>query len=228
MKRGDLAPSGVLHPASCVLRPTGFTFVELLIAATMMSILFVGLGAHLRGGLIVWQQSTLRGEAVQRRRSAFDRLERDLANAFVYDNREEAYGEEFGRLPAPQFGEDALVVFTVERIPGGLPAVRIVTYRCEEREGTAGLWRTSRSIGEARAKLEPAAALLLEGCSALSLQYARVGTASPDALEWRPPGDADMPALPRLVKVSLELSVGGRMERVCAIPAGVLPASAAP
>ena len=208
--------------------PSGFTFVELLIAATMMSILFVGLGAHLRGGLIVWQQSTLRGEAVQRRRSAFDRLERDLANAFVYDNREEAYGEEFGGLPAPQFGADALVVFTVERIPGGLPAVRIVTYRCEEREGTAGLWRTSQSIGEARAKLEPAAALLLGGCSALWLQYAQRRTAGEGRLEWGPPADTGPLALPRLIKVSLKLSGGGRMERVCAVPAGVLPAAAAP
>ena len=193
----------------------------------MMSMLFVGLGAQLRGGLTVWQQSTLRGEAVQRRRSAFDRLERDLANAFVYDHREETYGEGSGRLPAPQFGEEALVFFTVERLPGGLPAVRIVTYRCEEREGTSGLWRTSQSIGDARAKLEPASELLLGGCSALWLQYAQRRTASADRLEWGPLAAADTLVLPRLISVSLELSGGGRMERVCAAPAGMLPVAAA-
>lgn len=194
----------------------------------MMSILFVGLGAQLRGGLIVWRQSTLRGEAVQQRRAAFDRLEQDLANTFVYDNRPEAYGEEPGKLPALQFGEEALALFTVERMSGGLPAVRIVTYRCEEREGTAGLWRTSQSIGEARAKLEPEAALLLGGCSALSLRYAQRRTAGSGALEWGPLAAADTLVLPRLIRVSLELSGGGRMEHVCAVPAGVLPAAAAP
>ncbi len=206
--------------------PRGFTFVELLIAAAMMSMLFVGLGAHLRGGLIVWQQVTLRGEAVQRQRAVFDRLDRDLATTFVYDDREETYGEEFGRLPAPQFGEDVLVLFSAERIPGGLSAVRIVTYRCEEREGRAGLWRTSQSIGEARAKLEPASELLLRGCSALSLQYAQRRAASEGKLEWGPLAERETPVLPRLIRVSLELSGGGRMERVCAVPVGVLPAAA--
>ena len=39
-------------------RQAAFTLVELLIAATMMSILVVGLSAHLRGGLTVWRRVT--------------------------------------------------------------------------------------------------------------------------------------------------------------------------
>jgi type II secretory pathway pseudopilin PulG len=207
---------------------TGFTFVELLIAATMMSVLFVGLGAHLRGGLTVWQQATLRGEALQRQRAAFDRFDRDLANTFVYDGRDGAYGADPGKLPPPRFGEDALTLFTVDRLPGGLSAVRIVTYRCEEREGTPGLWRTSQSVGEARAKLEPAAELLLEGCSALSLRYAQPGTGDPGTLEWGVPDGTGALTLPRLIRVSLELSSGAQLSRVCAVPSGTLPKAAAP
>ena len=194
----------------------------------MMSVLFLGLGAHLRGGLTVWQQATTRGEALQRQRAAFDRLERDLAQAFVYDGREEAYGAEVGKLPAPSFGEDALASFTVERVPDGVPAVRFVTYRCEERNGTSGLWRTSQSLGAARAKLEPAAELLLEECTALSLRYGRPRTDDPTALEWAALGEEELLTLPRLIQVSLELRGGGRLQRVCVIPSGVMPKSAIP
>jgi type II secretory pathway pseudopilin PulG len=217
----------LLDPESCVLNRSGFTFVELLIAATMMSVLFLGLGAHLRGGLTVWRQATVRGEALQRQRAAFDRLERDLANAFVYDSRGEAYGTEAGKLPTPSFGKDALGYFTVERMSGGLPAVRFVTYRCEERNGTPGLWRTSQSLGEARAKLEPAAKLLLEGCTALSFRYARPRLDDPATLEWAPLTAGALLTLPRLIQVSLERSSGGRLQRVCAVPAGALPGAAA-
>ena len=209
------------------LRWTGFTFVELLIAAAMMSMLFVGLGAHLRGGLMVWHQATERGEALQRQRSVFDRLERDLANTFVYDSRDDAYGADPGKLPSPRFGEDALTLFTVEHRSSSLPAVRVVTYRCEERGGAPGLWRTSQSIGEARAKLEPAADLLLDGCSALSLRYAQSGSGDPGTLEWGPLAAPETLVPPRLIEVSLELSSGARLQRVCVVPAGMLPKAAA-
>ena len=84
----------------------GFTLVELLLAATLISILFVGLGAHLRGGIIVWRRTTQTGEQLQRRRVAFTRLERDLANAIRYDDRGTAYGAALGLLPPTRFSAD--------------------------------------------------------------------------------------------------------------------------
>ena len=194
----------------------------------MMSVLFLGLGAHLRGGLTVWHRATEQGEALQRRRAAIDRLERDLANALVHDTREEAYGAGVGKLPAPSFGEEALASFTIERVPDGLPAVRFVTYRCDERDGTTGLWRASQSLGEARAKLEPAAELLLDGCTALSLRYGRPRPEDPTALEWVSWGETGGLELPRLIRVSLSLHGGGRLQRVYTIPSGVLPTAVAP
>jgi hypothetical protein len=110
---------------------------------------------------------------------------------------------------------------------GGLPGVRFVTYRCEERNGTPGLWRTSQSLGEARAKLEPAAELLLDGCMTLSLRYAQPRPDDPATLEWAPPTEGASLTLPRLIQVSLERSSGGRLQRVCAVPAGALSKAAA-
>jgi hypothetical protein len=189
----------------------------------MMSMLFIGLGAHLRGGLLVWHQATQRTEALQRRRAFFDRLERDLAGAFVYDSREEAYGEPAGLLPPPSFGAERLTIFTVEAAAEGLPSVRIVRYRCDEQGGVRGVWRSSQSLGEVRARIEPAAELILEGADALSFEYASLDPKEQAALIWGPLESSETLKLPRLIKATVEAPGGSRWERVCVIPAGALP-----
>ena len=116
--------------------PSGFTFVELLIAATMISVLIVGLAAHLRGGIIVWQRATQTTEALQRQRVALGRLERELANAIVYDERDAAYGSREGQLPSPEFGAHDLRWFTVVPSGKGISTVRFVTYECKQMGDT--------------------------------------------------------------------------------------------
>ncbi len=111
-------------------RANGFTFVELLIAATMMSVLFVGLSSHLRGGILVWRRATATADTVQRERVGFDRMERDLANAFAYGASE--------NTPAVAFDEHDLAVVTLEPQSGQGNRVRVVTYRCGDAEGVQG------------------------------------------------------------------------------------------
>jgi type II secretory pathway pseudopilin PulG len=204
----------------------GLTFVELLIAATMMSILFIGLGTHLRGGINVWQRTTATVEALQRQRVAMDRLERDVANAFLYESRPEAYGTDPGQLPTPPFrgtlgGAPQWV--TLERLPQQrVPGVRMVTYTCEEVEGRRGLWRMSQSVGEVQAAQPPIPELLLDGCDGLSFRYAFRPSdhASGASLEWSDQWN-DVTQLPRLIEVSLRIR-GRDMRRFFTIPSGVL------
>ena len=204
-------------------RGTGFTFVELLIAATMMSVLFVGLGAHLGGGVAVWRRTTQTMDALQRRRVALDRLEHDLANAIVYDGRDESYGMDVGKLPRPQFGDTTLAWFTVSpATEQQLPAIRFVTYRCEQVNDALGLWRTSQSVGEARSKRLPPSELVLPGCEELRVQYAGAPSTKSERIEWRAQWDDSEKELPRLLEVSIQLASGGRFTRMCAIPVGVL------
>ena len=201
----------------------GFTFVELLIAASMMSILYVGLSAHLRGGLTVWRRATEATQTLQQRSVALDRLERDLANAIVYDTREASYGSEVGQLPPPEFGADRLAWFTVTAAAGSQPArVQAVTYSCGPVDGVPGLWRTTRSVGEARAGRPPQRRRLLPDCEALSVRYAYLPATESDPLEWRAEWKTPELELPRLVEVSIRLASGERLTRVYAIPAGVL------
>jgi len=198
-----------------------FTFVELLIAAATIAILFVGLGAHLRGGITVWRRATATGAMVQRQHVALDQLERELANAIVYDDRDASYGDELGLLPRPELGEARLAWFAVP--PMGrdpLPAIRFVTYACTQVDDAWGLWRTRQSIGEARARREPVPQLVLPDCEQLSVRYAAISPDSPEPLEWRSQWDEPERGLPRLVEVTMRFAAGNRLTRVFAIPAG--------
>lgn len=215
-----------LQLVACSLQPAvcrGFTFVELLIASTMMAVLFLGLAAHLQGGIMVWQRATQTAERLQRTRVALDRLDRDLANAMTLDSREAAYGDDPGKLPPPQFGSQELRWYTVEPDPvDRMGSVRVVTYACREKGGVVGLWRTSVLISQARAKIEPAAELVLPGCERLSVRYGYLPVDESGPIAWREQWKPDpTTALPRLVEVSLE-SAGYRTRRVCPIPIGTL------
>ena len=203
-----------LQPRASSLERRGFTFVELLIAATMMSVLFVGLGSHLRGGLLVWRQTTQTVDALQREGVALDRLERDLANAINYaDSRTEL------PLPAPSFASDELRWFTVQQRHQERDAIRLVTYRCESAEHLKGLWRTSQSVGEARAALEPVKELVLPGCETLHVRYAYAPAEGTGSVEWR--DEWRYPEeMPQLVEVTLELTGGRATRRLMAIPQG--------
>ena len=211
----------------------GLTFVELLIAATMMSVLFVGLSAHLRGGLTVWSRATTTVERLQRHRVAWEHLERDLVNAVIYEDRDSAYGTEEGKLPLPEFGAEALRWFTVTAPSAQRPAsVRVVTYACGDVEGRQGLWRTSQSVGEARAHRIPAPELVLPECRAFTVVYAYLppaGAGGPvGALDWVGQWEDSLTTLPRLMKISMALPSGEALTRTVMIPSGVLKAPGAP
>jgi len=204
--------------------PHGFTLVELLIAATMMSVLFIGLGGHLRGGITVWRETTQRVDGLQRERVALDRFERDLANGIVYDAREEAYSTtEEGKPPPPQFTTSSLAWYSVFSATP-LPAVKFVTYACESRDSVAGFWRTSQSLSEARTHSEPVHELLLPDCEALKVRYAYL--LPPDvaeAFEWRDQWLFEKELeLPRLIEVTVRLASKRTVTRVMAIPQGSL------
>ena len=206
--------------AEC-LAPSGFTLVELLIASTMAAVLFGGLGAHLRGGLVVWERATTTADTLQRRRVALDRLERELANSLVYDPREDAYGEAMGQLPQPAFSSDGLAWFTAAPAgAAGLPAIRFVTYQCERHDGRAGLWRTSQRLGEARARKATQPQLALPGCEALRVRYAYDPPDPSGPLLWKTEWPDGFKLLPRLVEVTLTLDTGEAVRRTVLVPAG--------
>ncbi len=194
-----------------VLTRKGFTLVELLIAAAMISVLFVGLGAHLRGGITLWLRSTQTVEGLQRQRVALDRLERDLANAVVYG----------GALPVLESDGKRMVWATIEPAGREQPArLRIVAYECAERGGVQGLWRGSQTASEALAQAEASPVLLLPQCEALTFRYAYQPAAPSEPLVWEGSwGQTDH--LPKLIEITLMRS-GRTVSRTVEIPSGVL------
>ena len=210
-----------------VLTRRGFTFVELLIAATMLSILFAGVGSHLRGGLTVWERVRGTLEPLQRQRVAWERLERDLAGAVILDPRSNAYGSGDGELPSPRFAGDALAWFSVDHTVRPLGSVQFVEYRCETRDGQQALWRFSRSVDQARAHQEPSAKRLIEGCETLTCRFARLPSDRVGALVWEPQWQDAYKELPRMIEVTMKLAPepgnsAQEIRRVLAVPVGAL------
>jgi hypothetical protein len=201
------------------------TLIELLIASTMIAILFVGLGAHLRGGITVWRRATGEIEKLQRRRAALDRLSQELASAFVCTAGEgqDGGGGDAPPLPAAEFSAQRLAWFA--SVPsGGTRTVRFLQYACGTVEDTTALWRTSLPVAVARDGSAVTAEPALEGCANLSARYAYLASAQGSAvpLEWRPVWiEADK--LPRLVEISLALE-DETLRRIVVVPAGVLKA----
>ena len=209
---------------SDVPRRAGFTLVELLVAATMMAVLFVGLGAHLHGGIVVWRRATQMQERLQQRRLALDRLALDLANAFWYDDTQRASDAPY--LPRP-FEHHKLQWYTVTHTGAQSPdRVRFVTYNCGPIDGVSGLWRTSQSLDKLQAQppQPPTAQRLLPDCERLVAQYA-YRPPSADSVEpiiWNDEWDeARVKNLPRLLNVSLQPASGVALSRRFTIPAGV-------
>jgi len=201
----------------------GFTFVELLIAALMISIMFLGLTTHLGGGVQVWRRVTETSESLQRQRMALERLQRELTSALLYDRRAESYGEQPGLLPSLAFEEDTLRWIMVGVTQPQQPArVRFVTYACGQHEGQWGLWRTSQSIGEARSRQAPTPQLVLPECETLSLRYAFLPQEESAPLEWQTRWPDPEKALPRLIILSMHLTSGHQLQRLVMIPSGAL------
>ena len=191
--------------------------MELLIASTMMSVLFVGLAAHLQGGLAVWRRVTAMGDRLQRQRVALGQLERDLANAIASHHEDPAL--------SAQFGMTELRWWTVRQTrPQRIGAVELVTYRCARLGEVQGLWRTSQSVEEALTGAEVTPARLMPSCEGVSFQYAYLPDGTDGPLDWH---DAwsDPQELPRLVQVTVQLAPGRSIQRVVWIPSGVLKPS---
>lgn len=212
------------------MRPArgGFTFIELVIAGTMIAILFVGLSTHLRGGMTVWREATRRIEALEEEQAAFDRLQRDLAQSVAYYTDPTRYGPQ--GLPPMQWSSDQARWYAVDRDQG----VRLVTYRCAAVEDASWWVRTSLTLEAARAPsggvaAEPAVEPLLPGCKALSLRYGYLplAEAAEGQINWQaawPDNPADPPQLPRLIEMRLTLEDGRQTQKVLLIPHGVLDA----
>src|SRR3989338_8106081 len=65
---------------------TGFTFIEMIIDATIFSIIAVSIYSTIRAGVRVWHRANSIIEVNQEMRIFFDMVSSDLKNAIVYYN----------------------------------------------------------------------------------------------------------------------------------------------
>lgn len=201
----------------------GLTFVELLMAVTMFSILIVGVFAHLQAGVLAWRRSTSTIEHLQRTRVALDRLGQDLANAVVFDPS--------GTWEPQHAFEGARLQFYTVRPegmgaqPGG--AVWFVTYTRSEDAETAALTRSAQTVQQAKANFQPTPARLVAPMTKFAIRYGYQGSQEPSStIVWDPTWDGTPAELPKLVEVTIEFDAGvvspREVRHVFVIPSGIL------
>ena len=202
----------------------GFTLIELLLAATMLAILVISVSGHLRAGVEVWKRQDRSAESLQRRRAALTQLDQDLAHALIIDSRQEAYGIEAGKLPAPLFGSSQMEWYSAhlpsEQKPLG--SAVFVRYWCGVDGEKSGLWRQVIPLALARARTIVEPVLLLPGCESMTVRYAVLAGSESSVLEWRTSWTSGVDRLPGLVEVRLEIADSEEVVQVFALPSGTL------
>ena len=200
------------------------TFVELLMASVIFSLLMAGLAAHLRGGVVAWRRTTETMEELQRVQVTMERLAQDLANATpLHAQPPDLF--EAGRIrfstvrPTAAFPADA---------PGetAIPAqVRVVTYALEPVSNIPTLVRHAQTLQEALAATPAPSESLLSDVQRLTFRYGRLLSGETPRLAWEEVWN-DPAHLPRLVEVTLERKPGAptpqTIQHIFAIPQGTL------
>lgn len=218
----------------------GLTFVELLIAVTMVAILFTGLAVHLRGGMAVWERVTRSTDMRQRERASLNRLQRDLANAFVFDDRPQSYVPGDTSLSPAVFSSDSVAFYAAPAREALFQTpVQFLTYWCGARGDQSGLWRQRWTVNESRAKRGAEPELILPECGRLQFSYAYLrsneAALAAQPLDWQSSWQESPASLPRLIQLEIELKEKIRnrgeeatttrsLKRLLLVPAGVLRA----
>ena len=190
---------------------TGFTLVELLMAATLFSILMVGVVAQLRGGVLAWRRTTSAVEELQQVRVAMDRIADDLANAVVLDPQPASALQ-------TQFSRGMMRFYTVGT------RVRLVQYALVDDGGSSRLMRAVQSAQEAQAGQALHSEPLLAGAKNLSLRYAALPGDADDRIVWQDQW-TDPAGLPKLVELTMDVQTSANVRhvrRVVEIPSGHL------
>jgi len=198
-------------------------------ASVIFSMLLVGLTVHLRGGLTAWRRATTITEDLQTIRLSLERMERDLASAFVFQ------ADDQWPLSA-DFASDAMAFYVVRADPSSAEDERLagfVRYQVEPGEGAPALTRSLQTIREAAAG-RPAVAEPLLDVAQVQFRYGELAEEAEEGesaggyqLAWQPTWDAPG-HLPKLIELTVTPAGGSGSARpirqVFVIPSGRLSA----
>ena len=199
----------------------GLTFVELLVASLIFSLLLVGLTGHLRGGLTAWRRSVTTMDDLERVDALLNQCTQDFANAVLLDARPDA-------PLRPLFTADAVHMASIVRSRGPSGAgtdVQWITYAVGDQPQGRRLLRSAQPLQAAIAGEPPAWQPLPAEMEQLAVRYGYLSATSGTEVEWRPSWD-DAAHLPRLVEVTLQRSTMTLrpqvLRRLLVIPGGAL------
>ena len=187
-------------------------------AATVASLLMMGVAFHLRGGLTAWLRATTAVDALDASRVALEQLTQDLANAVLVDGRPTA-------VPPTRFGADTVQCYTLQPARTSA-ALQWITYALADTSSGPALMRSAQPIEAARQALPASPEPVLTDVEEFSLRYGYTTAQGASSIVWRPAWD-EAARLPRLVEVTMTFRRGAAaapsIRQILVIPTGILP-----
>jgi general secretion pathway protein J len=176
-------------------RPNGFTLIEVLIALTVLSFLFVGLAQGVHFGLLAWATEA----RLTNGNDDFNTLDNTLRHLIEAADP----GDDLDSAPFAANGDRLDCITALPNAAGSMLGRRIQATLLVDVDHRLMLrWQPSARAIRLRAPPEPTETELLRGVSRIELAFWRPGGAWISA--WR------SPELPTLVRVRLHFPPGDR------------------
>ncbi|MBU1870243.1 MAG: prepilin-type N-terminal cleavage/methylation domain-containing protein [Candidatus Omnitrophica bacterium] len=184
----------------------GFTLVELLLSAAILSIIMISLYAAFNTGLLSYKKIDSAFSVFQSARIILNRMERDIANTFAYKNDDSGF-------TGAQNGLDFFSIIDFYSSEGRMdPSVCRIRYELDSNSLKRYLLKGSDSLNDSNEKIEE---ILCANIQSFILKYAAPSTGTTNPYEWQDswPNDTDpqqKKSLPLAVKIELGISEGDK------------------
>ncbi|MBL7156751.1 MAG: prepilin-type N-terminal cleavage/methylation domain-containing protein [Candidatus Omnitrophica bacterium] len=203
------------------MRKKAFTFIELLVALTIFSIIAASIYYTFNAGIRIWQRGNSIIEDNQRLRIFFDAVSKDMQNAAANFAREADFSIEYEWLNDSVAFPSVINIYDNNVISRELAKV---AYRFDNANGK--LTRIQATLKDGFSESGGEEETLLEGLKSLAFEYCYESPVAEGEYEWRDEWEFD-DKIPRGVKIKLTLKDELRetektFENIILIPTGKL------
>ena len=171
----------------------GFTFIELIIAALIMTIVVVSIYSAFNVGIKAWRKGST-GQGFQKTRLGLLKFQKELKSSFFFSN-------------APFKGSASEMTFPSVISESGRDKIYIINYYAAQDKDTGAKNLMKRKIlfEDKRIKEKEGFAELVFSADSISFQYAYRLNNGSKGFEWRDTWEEDQGKMPSGVKISFKL-----------------------
>jgi len=206
----------------------GFTFIEMLIAVAVFSVVALALYSAFFAGVKVWKRSNQGQDEYQRVGFVLEDIDKELKNS-VYMNGPSGDEDDEGSVYDFKSGEDFIEFFTLSQAldEEGNPFRQLVKMRYSYDESQKVLLRAAADVKNGFSTEKTSGESIIEGVEVFELRYAYLKEEEEEPYDWKKEWVHENRMIPRGVRIYLELASAaekGKKEihKTIFVPLGVL------